>query len=81
MQSNKLEKIPAGALNNLQNLRELYLQNNLLTNEGMDSETFRWKKRFFLISVKRGLAPCIYNNGSTNISASDLWELITIINI
>ncbi|XP_037530657.1 podocan [Nematolebias whitei] len=40
LKSNKLEKIPAGALDNLRNLRELYLQNNLLTNEGMDSETF-----------------------------------------
>lgn len=40
-QSNKLEEIPAGAFNNLPNLRELYLQNNLLNNEGMDNETFR----------------------------------------
>lgn len=40
LKSNKLEKIPAGAFNNLPNLRELYLQNNLLTNEGMDNETF-----------------------------------------
>lgn len=41
LQSNKLEKIPAGAFDNLPNLRELYLQNNLLSNEGMDNETFR----------------------------------------
>ncbi|XP_034036218.1 podocan [Thalassophryne amazonica] len=40
MKSNKLEKIPAGAFDNLPNLRELYLQNNLLSNEGMDNETF-----------------------------------------
>lgn len=40
MKSNKLEKIPAGAFDNLRNMRELYLQNNLLTNEGMDNETF-----------------------------------------
>ncbi|KAM7410608.1 hypothetical protein PAMA_001848 [Pampus argenteus] len=40
LKSNKLEKIPEGAFNNLQNLRELYLQNNLLSNEGMDNETF-----------------------------------------
>jgi len=40
-QSNMLEKIPAGAFENLPNLRELYLQNNLLSNEGMDNETFR----------------------------------------
>ncbi|XP_039984951.1 podocan isoform X2 [Xiphias gladius] len=40
LKSNKLEKIPAGAFNNLRNLRELYLQNNLLSNEGMDNETF-----------------------------------------
>ncbi|KAM9831311.1 podocan [Neosynchiropus ocellatus] len=40
LKSNKLEKIPAGAFNGLPNLRELYLQNNLLTNEGMDNETF-----------------------------------------
>lgn len=51
MQSNKLEKIPSGALDNLQNLRELHLQNNLLSNEGMDSETFRWEK-ISLVSVK-----------------------------
>ncbi|KAM4549191.1 podocan isoform 1-T3 [Odontesthes bonariensis] len=40
LKTNKLEKIPAGAFDNLQNLRELYLQNNLLTNDGMDNETF-----------------------------------------
>ncbi|XP_026202284.1 podocan [Anabas testudineus] len=40
LKSNKLEKIPAGAFNNLPNLRELYLQNNLLSNEGMDNGTF-----------------------------------------
>lgn len=38
--SNRLEKIPTGAFEDLQNLRELYLQNNLLTNDGMDNETF-----------------------------------------
>lgn len=42
LQSNKLEKIPAGAFDNLSNLRELYLQDNLLSNEGMDNDTFRW---------------------------------------
>ncbi|XP_058494135.1 podocan [Solea solea] len=40
LKSNKLEKIPAGAFDTLSNLRELYLQNNLLSNEGMDNETF-----------------------------------------
>uniref|UniRef100_A0A668S9W9 LRRNT domain-containing protein n=1 Tax=Oreochromis aureus TaxID=47969 RepID=A0A668S9W9_OREAU len=40
LQRNKLEKIPAGAFDSLPNLRELYLQNNLLSNEGMDNETF-----------------------------------------
>ncbi|KAK2836024.1 hypothetical protein Q5P01_016508 [Channa striata] len=40
VKSNKLEKIPAGAFDNLRKLRELYLQNNLLSNEGMDNETF-----------------------------------------
>ncbi|AWP11503.1 putative podocan [Scophthalmus maximus] len=40
LKSNKLEKIPAGAFDNLPNLRELYLPNNLLNNEGMDNETF-----------------------------------------
>lgn len=40
LKNNKLEKIPAGAFDNLSNLRELYLQNNLLSNEGMDNETF-----------------------------------------
>ncbi|XP_008406023.1 podocan isoform X1 [Poecilia reticulata] len=40
LKSNRLEKIPTGAFEDLQNLRELYLQNNLLTNDGMDNETF-----------------------------------------
>uniref|UniRef100_A0A3B4H1H2 Podocan n=1 Tax=Pundamilia nyererei TaxID=303518 RepID=A0A3B4H1H2_9CICH len=40
LKRNKLEKIPAGAFDSLPNLRELYLQNNLLSNEGMDNETF-----------------------------------------
>ncbi|XP_010862454.1 podocan [Esox lucius] len=40
LKNNKLEKIPAGAFDNLIELRELYLQNNLLSNEGMDNETF-----------------------------------------
>ncbi|KAM8874557.1 podocan isoform 3-T3 [Spinachia spinachia] len=40
LKSNKLEKIPEGAFDSLPNLRELYLQNNLLSNEGMDNETF-----------------------------------------
>uniref|UniRef100_H0ZFQ3 Podocan n=1 Tax=Taeniopygia guttata TaxID=59729 RepID=H0ZFQ3_TAEGU len=42
LQSNKLEKIPKGAFSELAGLRELYLQNNYLSNEGMDNETF-WK--------------------------------------
>lgn len=41
MQNNKLEKIPVGAFDNLFHLRELYLQNNFLSNDGMDNETFR----------------------------------------
>ncbi|XP_062871123.1 podocan, partial [Trichomycterus rosablanca] len=40
LKNNKLEKIPAGALENLSHLRELYLQNNLLSNSGMDNTTF-----------------------------------------
>lgn len=39
-QNNKLEKIPPGAFSELSNLRELYLQNNYLTDEGLDNETF-----------------------------------------
>lgn len=39
-QNNKLEKIPQGAFSELSGLRELYLQHNKLTNEGMDNETF-----------------------------------------
>ncbi|XP_035756100.1 podocan [Egretta garzetta] len=42
LKNNKLEKIPKGAFSELTGLRELYLQNNYLTNEGMDNETF-WK--------------------------------------
>lgn len=38
--NNKLEKIPPGAFSELSNLRELYLQNNYLTDEGLDNETF-----------------------------------------
>ncbi|KAM4574277.1 podocan isoform 1-T2 [Fundulus diaphanus] len=40
LKSNRVEKIPKGAFEDLRNLRELYLQNNLLTNDGMDDETF-----------------------------------------
>ncbi|XP_051788678.1 podocan [Erpetoichthys calabaricus] len=40
LKSNRLEKIPKGAFTHLSELRELYLQNNLLTNDGMDNETF-----------------------------------------
>ncbi|XP_026160460.1 podocan isoform X2 [Mastacembelus armatus] len=40
LKSNKLEKIPLGAFDKLPNLRELYLQNNILSNEGMDNHTF-----------------------------------------
>lgn len=40
MKNNKLEKIPSGAFDNLFHLRELYLQNNFLSNDGMDNETF-----------------------------------------
>ncbi|XP_022519966.2 podocan [Astyanax mexicanus] len=40
MKNNKLEKIPAGAFENLSQLRELYLQNNLLSSDGMDNTTF-----------------------------------------
>ncbi|CAL8241725.1 unnamed protein product [Gadus morhua 'NCC'] len=40
LKSNKLEKIPPGAFHNLTNLRELYLQDNLLSNDGMDNLTF-----------------------------------------
>ena len=39
-QNNKLEKIPPGAFSELSNLRELYLQNNYLTDKGLDNETF-----------------------------------------
>ncbi|XP_023608549.1 podocan [Myotis lucifugus] len=40
LKNNKLEKIPPGAFSELSNLRELYLQNNYLTDEGLDNETF-----------------------------------------
>ncbi|XP_030063277.1 podocan isoform X2 [Microcaecilia unicolor] len=42
LKNNRLEKIPKGAFAHLTDLRELYLQSNCLTNEGMDNETF-WK--------------------------------------
>ncbi|KAF4078422.1 hypothetical protein AMELA_G00199080 [Ameiurus melas] len=40
LKNNKLEKIPSGAFENLPHLRELYLQNNLLSNSGMENTTF-----------------------------------------
>ncbi|XP_076846223.1 podocan [Brachyhypopomus gauderio] len=40
LKNNKLEKIPTGAFDDLSQLRELYLQNNLLSNDGMDNNTF-----------------------------------------
>ncbi|TRY58218.1 hypothetical protein DNTS_008562 [Danionella cerebrum] len=40
MKNNKLEKIPSGAFHNMFHLRELYLQNNFLSNDGIDNETF-----------------------------------------
>ncbi|XP_061834458.1 podocan isoform X2 [Nerophis lumbriciformis] len=40
LKRNKLEKIPAGAFDDMPKLRELYLQYNFLSNEGMDNETF-----------------------------------------
>ncbi|XP_069498277.1 podocan [Ambystoma mexicanum] len=40
LKNNNLEKIPKGAFSHLSGLRELYLQNNYLTNEGLDNETF-----------------------------------------
>ncbi|XP_048832618.1 podocan [Brienomyrus brachyistius] len=40
LKNNKLEKIPPGAFDSLFHLRELYLQNNLLSNDGIDDETF-----------------------------------------
>uniref|UniRef100_A0AAY4DK78 LRRNT domain-containing protein n=1 Tax=Denticeps clupeoides TaxID=299321 RepID=A0AAY4DK78_9TELE len=40
LKNNKLMKIPHRAFENLSSLRELYLQNNFLTNDGMDNETF-----------------------------------------
>lgn len=39
IKSNKLETIPPGAFDNLSNLRELHLQDNLLTNQGIANET------------------------------------------
>ncbi|XP_067303259.1 podocan isoform X2 [Pseudorasbora parva] len=40
LKNNKLEKIPGGAFDNLSRLRELYLQNNFLSNDGVENETF-----------------------------------------
>ncbi|KAK3547086.1 hypothetical protein QTP86_010527 [Hemibagrus guttatus] len=40
LKNNNLEKIPSGAFENLPHLRELYLQNNFLSNSGMDNTTF-----------------------------------------
>lgn len=51
VQNNKLEKIPSGAFENLPHLRELYLQNNLLTNSGMDNTTFRSHSLSLFITV------------------------------
>uniref|UniRef100_A0A4W3K7M3 Podocan n=1 Tax=Callorhinchus milii TaxID=7868 RepID=A0A4W3K7M3_CALMI len=40
LKNNRLEKIPRGAFDHLFQLRELHLQNNHITNDGMDNETF-----------------------------------------
>uniref|UniRef100_A0A8D0KGC8 Podocan like 1 n=1 Tax=Salvator merianae TaxID=96440 RepID=A0A8D0KGC8_SALMN len=40
LQNNYISRIPKGALNNQWRLRELYLQNNHLSNRGIDSHTF-----------------------------------------
>lgn len=65
LQSNKLEKIPAGAFDNLSNLRELYLQNNLLSNEGMDNETFRLIKKI-PTNLKRLTIKNLYTGAKRN---------------
>ncbi|KAM9324699.1 podocan [Gastrophryne carolinensis] len=40
LKNNRLEKIPEGAFSHLAELRELYLQNNHISNDGMNNETF-----------------------------------------
>ncbi|KAM6921209.1 podocan [Xenentodon cancila] len=40
LKNNKLKEIPAGVFDNMPNLRELYLQSNLLSSEGIDNGTF-----------------------------------------
>ncbi|XP_054859116.1 podocan-like protein 1 isoform X2 [Eublepharis macularius] len=40
LQNNRISRIPKGALSKQWRLRELYLQNNNLTNEGLDLSTF-----------------------------------------
>uniref|UniRef100_A0A3B4WGH2 Podocan n=1 Tax=Seriola lalandi dorsalis TaxID=1841481 RepID=A0A3B4WGH2_SERLL len=89
LKSNKLEKIPAGAFDNLSNLRELYLQNNLLSNEGMDNETFLKKLHTLhmynnlLERVPRGLPRraktlMLLHNSISEIGRNDLILLYTL---
>ncbi|XP_015275008.1 PREDICTED: podocan-like protein 1 [Gekko japonicus] len=40
LQNNRISRVPKGALNRHWRLRELYLQNNNLTNDGLDPSTF-----------------------------------------
>uniref|UniRef100_A0A3Q4MXA3 Podocan n=1 Tax=Neolamprologus brichardi TaxID=32507 RepID=A0A3Q4MXA3_NEOBR len=92
LKRNKLEKIPAGAFDSLPNLRELYLQNNLLSNEGMDNETFLKKLHTLhmhnnlLERVPRGLPRraktlMLLHNSISEIGRNDLTLLYTLIEL
>ncbi|XP_069783373.1 podocan-like protein 1 [Narcine bancroftii] len=85
LQNNRIAKIPKGAFSNLQQLRELYLQHNRLTNSGITAQTFSKMKRMEfldlssnnLVKVPEGLPPNIVilqlrKNRITSISKSSV---------
>ncbi|XP_051897790.1 podocan-like [Pristis pectinata] len=85
LQNNKITKIPKGAFSNLQQLRELYLQSNHLTNAGITAQTFSKMKGMEyldlssnnLVKIPDGLPPNIVilqlgKNRITSISKSSV---------
>ncbi|XP_072104445.1 podocan-like protein 1 [Mobula birostris] len=85
LQNNKIIKIPKGAFRNLEQLRELYLQHNRLSNAGITAQTFSKMKGLEyldlssngLVKIPEGLPPNIVilqlgKNRITSISESSV---------